>query len=781
VPDVAMCSYNVAVVVDNGQAESFYGTSVATPLWAGFTALVNQQAARYGNGPVGFLNPALYAIGASAGYATNFHDIISGNNTNSGSPNAYFAVAGYDLCTGWGTPNGSNLINTLAPPDTLVMLPVPGFSSSGPGGGPFNVTTDSFSLTNEGAVPLSWGLQSDVPWLSVSPTNGTLNPAGTATVLVRLNAAASNLFVGDYTAHLTLTNLSNGLLHQRTFTLHVSDPLAVSPEGGFEFAGPPSGPFNVAAESCQLSNASQDSVSWTVVTNPPWLNVSPTNGVLGPNGTALVSCTLNTAAADLPQGSFSAALVFSNATFEATETVPLLFMVGQLVQNGGFETGDLTGWTLTGDTYFVSVLSEDQVVHSGAYGLVLDNLGEMGYISQTIPTIPGQLYSISLWLDSPTNAAPNGFTVSWDGSVAYNVTNLGSVGWTNLQFTLPATHAQSVLQIGFANSAFLFGLDDVSVTVAPPTVALVTPASGPVEGGTTVTISGLGFQTHAAVAFGPDAAPVAFISASNLTVIAPGSSTVGLVDVAITNADGQTAVLTNGFLYVGTPVITWTNPSAFTYGSALGAVQLDASANVLGAFSYFPAAGTVLDSGSNQLSAVFTPNDNVDYFSVTDYVAVMVTPAPLSVTASNATRPYGVSNPVFTGLIVGLQNGDNITASYTCAALPNSPAGMYPILATLTDPNGRLSNYRVSISNGTLTVLVPVPPVFNTTELSTNIVAFSWTATTGAAYQVQSSSSLTTTNWLNVGGMIVATNATASATDRITNVQRFYRVLLVPQ
>ena len=150
IPDVACVAADIMVTYNNGKSAAFEGTSAAAPLWAGFTALVNEQAATYGNGTVGFLNPALYAVGESADYATNFHDITTGGNTNTGSPDAYFAVAGYDLCTGWGTPNGSNLINTLSPPDTLVMLPLPGFTSTGAEGGPFDTTTESFSLTNVG-------------------------------------------------------------------------------------------------------------------------------------------------------------------------------------------------------------------------------------------------------------------------------------------------------------------------------------------------------------------------------------------------------------------------------------------------------------------------------------------------------------------------------------------------------------------------------------------------------------------------------------------------------
>jgi hypothetical protein len=56
---------------------------------------------------LGFLNPFLYGIGIGSGYDSDFHDITSGSN------GGYSAVTGYDLVTGWGSPNGANLINAL--------------------------------------------------------------------------------------------------------------------------------------------------------------------------------------------------------------------------------------------------------------------------------------------------------------------------------------------------------------------------------------------------------------------------------------------------------------------------------------------------------------------------------------------------------------------------------------------------------------------------------------------------------------------------------------------
>lgn len=481
-PDVAMCAANVFYTYNNGGSGVTAGTSCAAPLWAGFTALVNQQAALSGNASVGFLNPAIYAIGAGAGYAANFHDITNGNTTNSYNTGNYFAVAGYDLCTGWGTPSGSNLINTLAPPDTLVMLPIPGFASAGLWACLFSVTTESFSLSNAGSVSLNWSLSNDSVWVSAAPGSGVLNPGGTATVVASLNSAASALVPGDYAAHLTVTNLGNGLLHHRTFTLSISNPVTVSPATGLEFGGPPSGPFNAAAWICWITNASQASVNWSWLGSPSWLTVSPASGTLAPQSAVALTCSLNAAATNLPSGVYSSAVLFTNNALGAEESLPAVLLAGQLVQNGGFETGDWTDWTLAGDTSFTYVSSDSIAVHTGAYGAELGTSGSYGYLSQTIPTVPGQAYSISLWLDSPDGETPNGFMVSWNGITAWNYTNIPDIGWTNLQFTLAASGTNTVLEFGFRDDITYLGLDDVSVTAAPPTVGSLAPASGPSAG-----------------------------------------------------------------------------------------------------------------------------------------------------------------------------------------------------------------------------------------------------------------------------------------------------------
>ena len=128
-PDVALTAENVYVRA-NGMDYNVGGTSCAAPLWAGFAALANQQAATIGKPAIGFINPAVDAIGTGLNYTLAFHDTTTGDNTSSSSPTKFHAVPGYDLCTGWGTPNGLNLINMLAPP---VILALPSSATEGDG------------------------------------------------------------------------------------------------------------------------------------------------------------------------------------------------------------------------------------------------------------------------------------------------------------------------------------------------------------------------------------------------------------------------------------------------------------------------------------------------------------------------------------------------------------------------------------------------------------------------------------------------------------------------
>jgi subtilase family serine protease len=122
VPDVA---YNAAVdggvlvyySAEGPSTAGFYifgGTSAGSPQWAGIFALANQMRAQAGKAPLGFANPAIYSIAQLGSYSADFHDITIGNNTLAGTTVGFSAQPGYDLATGWGTPNVANLVTDLA-------------------------------------------------------------------------------------------------------------------------------------------------------------------------------------------------------------------------------------------------------------------------------------------------------------------------------------------------------------------------------------------------------------------------------------------------------------------------------------------------------------------------------------------------------------------------------------------------------------------------------------------------------------------------------------------
>jgi subtilase family serine protease len=230
-PDVALTADNVYVRADGGDF-NMGGTSCAAPLWAGFAALVNQQAIGTAQPVIGFINPAVDEIASGINYSTTFHDIRTGNNTWGGSPNKFYAVAGYDLCTGWGTPAGQHLINALANPEALMISPTSGFSSFGGVGGPFfPASSQSCSLTNIGTNTLTWTLSNTSVWLTVSSSSGKLTSGGPATtVTISLNSVASNLLVGTYSATLWFTNVNDNSGQSRQFSLSLIGPPVITQE-----------------------------------------------------------------------------------------------------------------------------------------------------------------------------------------------------------------------------------------------------------------------------------------------------------------------------------------------------------------------------------------------------------------------------------------------------------------------------------------------------------------------------------------------------------------------
>ncbi|HEV7927236.1 MAG TPA: MBG domain-containing protein [Verrucomicrobiae bacterium] len=168
----------------------------------------------------------------------------------------------------------------------------------------------------------------------------------------------------------------------------------------------------------------------------------------------------------------------------------------------------------------------------------------------------------------------------------------------------------------------------------------------------------------------------------------------------------------NGTLTVTGASLTITaDNQSKAYGAALptltasyaGFVNGDTSANL----NILPTLATVATAGSPAGAYAIIASAAVDSDYAIGYVngTLSVTPLALTVTADPATRSYGTTNPVFTGTIVGLVDGDDITATYSSNAQTNSPAGIYLIVPTLVDPLHQASNYSVALNNANLNVV----------------------------------------------------------------------------
>jgi hypothetical protein len=196
-----------------------------------------------------------------------------------------------------------------------------------------------------------------------------------------------------------------------------------------------------------------------------------------------------------------------------------------------------------------------------------------------------------------------------------------------------------------------------------------------------------------------------------LSTTATSNSVAGTYPITVSGAvdANYTISYVNGTLTVtgntAAAVLTWTTPASITYGTALGAGQLDATANVPGTFVYNPTAGTVLAAGSKTLTVTFSPSNSALYTGATTSVALTVTEAPLTITASNTSKVYGAAVPTLGCSYAGFVNGDTPASLTTpvwmaTAAASNSPVGGYWIAAN----SATSSNYAITYYSATLTV-----------------------------------------------------------------------------
>jgi hypothetical protein len=354
-PDVASEANTDNFYCANGSCQGgIGGTSLSAPTWGGYLALVNEQAAQNatasGSSAVGFINPPIYTIGQGSSYDSDFHDITSGSDPCDANPvcssSSYTAVTGYDLVTGWGSPNGQSLINALAPTSTN-----PNFSLSAtpsvlpliPGGTPgnssiavsalngFSAATDLTATVVGSPVGVNAGVEQGI----TAGLSASTIPAGGTPVTLTVSTTSATLG-GNYV--VAITGTSGGLTQTAFVTLSIPFfGLTTTPVAG--------------------TSVNQAGTSTGTVTVVPFNNFSGAVNLTAPSGlpsgvtasftttsatTSTATFTASTSATLTGSASPAAVTITGTATGVAPQPTGLDVFVNPPVAGGSGTTVDLT-------------------------------------------------------------------------------------------------------------------------------------------------------------------------------------------------------------------------------------------------------------------------------------------------------------------------------------------------------------------------------------------------------------------------------------------------------
>lgn len=721
VPDVAMeadlDNYYCNLGACSGGAG---GTSFAAPRWAGFMALVNEQATETGNAPtggLGFVNPSIYSIGAGSNYNPDFHDITTGNNDSDNQPVWYNAVTGYDLVTGWGSPNGQSLIDALAGPVVsgfwLSTLPSDVPVAQNSSGSTVVSVTDAAGFSGNVSLTAS-GLPTGV--------TASFNPSTTAGTSVLTLTAMSSATVG--TSPITITGTS-GTLSSKASAFVTVNPPSVQP--------PPIGAFsstNIGSTSSPSALTLTFTTAGTLATigvltqgaaNLDFVNAGGGTCSVGTAYTANATCTVNVSFTPRFAGARYGAVMLEDSNgnqlaktyLEGTGVGPqATFIPGTQTSIGtGFIYPEAAATLGDGSTYVTDYGSGNgtgalylEKLSNGTYtqskvsctftspaGVAVDGSGTV-YVADPAAAA---VYKVTILPNGTCNqsAIGSGFGTPWgvavDGSGSVYITDLGSS-------TLAAAVYKETLQASGSYLQSTVGSGWISpAAIAVDSMGNVDVADGGIPGFFMETPSEGGYIQSAIGAGWTSPSGIAVDGSGNIYVADAGNSIVygGTVPAGV-----YKEVLSGGS-YVQTPIGSgWVIPR-----------------------------GIAVDSGRN----IYVPDQTRGVFKedLADPPALVFANAPTGKVSSDSPRTETISNLgsmalQFSSLSYSTDFPEAAGVSTDCTASTSLPAGANCTLSVQFLPTTSLGsntslplNESISLTTNSLNASTPAGIAVSGTEL----------------------------------------------------------------
>jgi len=636
-PDVAAnaaASFYVCADQTACTANGYSGTSFAAPMWAGYLALVNQQAASKGLATLGFINPLIYSLGVGSGYGSDFHDITSG------ASGSYSAVTGYDLVTGWGSPNGVGLIDALTgtptPADfTLSASPTSVSVAQGSSGTSTITTAVSGGLNSAMALTAS-GEPTGVT-VAFSPASVAAPGSGTSTMTMTV---ASTAVAGSYP--ITVTATGGGVTHTSSVTLKVTAPGSFTISASATLVTVALGAKGTSSITTAISGSFKSAVALTASGLPTGTTAafSPASIASPGSGSSILTLTVGTSTAI---GIYPITVTGTGGGVTQTTSVTL--------------TVNAAAFTISASPTSVSVVAG----HTGTWTVSTAVSG--GFSSAIALSASGMPSGVTVSFSPTSIAAPGSGTSTMTLTVAATAaTGTHTIVVSGTGGGL--THTSPVILSVTAPPAFTIAASPSSVSVnqgATGTSTITTTVSGGFNSAIALTASGLPTGATAAFSTTPIAAPGS--GTSTLTFTVGTTTAAGTYPITVTGTGGSLTHTASVSLTVVAPAFTQ-SASPASVSVALGASGTSTiTTAVSGGFnSAIALSATGQPAGVTVTfnpASVAAPGAGTSTMTIT--VASTVTPAsyPITVTGTGG----GITHTSTVTLTVPAPPGFSVSAS----------------------------------------------------------------------------------------------------------------------